>query len=108
MADAWIPAEEERHPENPLIKEEGNLRDGEISVDLNDSQDNKSKLKWTVKELRSELKKIKEENERILKAREELNAILLAKIHNDEKLKKIRNLIKKCLKLHLTNVREES
>ena len=54
-------------------------------VDLNDSQDNKSELKWIVKELRSELRKVKEDNERILKDQEELNTILLAKIHNEEK-----------------------
>ena len=33
-------AEEERHLENPLNNEEGNLKDGEILVDLNDIQDN--------------------------------------------------------------------
>ena len=36
-------------------------------------------------ELRSELIKVKEDNEGILKAQEELNTILLAKIHNEEK-----------------------
>ena len=41
-----------------------------------------------MKELRLELRKVKEDNERILKAQEELNTILLAKIHNDEKEKK--------------------
>ena len=35
----------------------------------------------------SKLKKVKEDNERILKAREELNTIMLAKIHNDQKEK---------------------
>ena len=40
MADAEMSAEEERHPENPLNNEEGNLKDGEILVDLNDIQDN--------------------------------------------------------------------
>ena len=34
-----------------------------------------------------ELKRVREDNERILKAQEELNNILLAKIHNDEKEK---------------------
>ena len=70
MADAEMFAEEERRPEHPLNNEEGNLRDGEICVDLNDSQDNKSKLKWVVKELIFELSKVKEDNERILKAQE--------------------------------------
>ena len=45
---------------------------------------NLSELQRIVKELRSELKKDREDNERILKEQEELNNILLAKIHNDE------------------------
>ena len=48
MADAEMYAEEEHHPENPLNHEEGNLSDGEIWVNLNDSQDNKLKLRRTV------------------------------------------------------------
>ena len=32
-----------------------------------------------------ELRKVKEDNEQILKAQEELNTILLEKIHNEEK-----------------------
>ena len=52
---------------------------------MNEIQDNKYELKWIVTELRSELRKFKEDNERILKAQEELNGILLEKIHNEEK-----------------------
>ena len=63
------------------------MRDGEIWVNLNDSQDNKSGLQRVVKELKSKLRKVKEDNERILKSQEELLTILLAKIHNDEKEK---------------------
>ena len=77
-------AKEERHPEQPL-NEEGNLRDVEFQVDLNESQDNKSKLKRIVNELRSKIRKVKEDNQQNLKAQEELNTILLAKIHNEEK-----------------------
>ena len=40
-----------------------------------------------VTELTSKLKSVREDNERILKAQEELNNILLANIHNDEKEK---------------------
>ena len=69
-------AEEECHPKQPLNNEEGNLRDGELWVDLTEIQDNKSKLKRTVDELISELRKVKEDNEQILKAQEELNTIL--------------------------------
>ena len=36
-------------------------------------------------ELRYELRNIKEDNEWILKAQEEMDTILLAKIHNEEK-----------------------
>ena len=79
--------EQEHLLEQPL-NEEGNIRDGEFLVDLNESQDNKSKLKRTVDELRYELRKVKEDNERILKAQEEPNTILLPKIHNEEKDKK--------------------
>ena len=64
MEDIGIPAEEEEHhPKQPLNVEEGNIRDGEFWVDLNESQDNKSELKQTVNELRSELRKVKEDNE---------------------------------------------
>ena len=80
-------AEEEYHPRNPINNEEGNLRHGEIWVNLNESQYNKYELLRTVKELRSELKRVKEDNERILKAQEELNNILLAKTNNNEKEK---------------------
>ena len=63
MADAKMYAKEERRPKNPLNKQEGNLRDGEFWVDINDSQNNKSKLKQTVNELRSEVRNVKEDNE---------------------------------------------
>ena len=39
--------EEERRPKQPL-NEEGNLRNGEFWIDLNESQDNKSELKRTI------------------------------------------------------------
>ena len=85
MTDAEISIEEEQHQGNPLNNEEGILRDGEIWVDLNDSQDNKYELQRTIKELRAKLRNIKEDNEWILNAQEELNTIQLAKNHNDEK-----------------------
>ena len=82
MADARMSIEEERRQEQTL-NEEGNLRDIAFWVDLNESQDNKFELKNIVNEVRSELRKVKEDNERLLKAQEELNIILLAKIHNE-------------------------
>ena len=49
MVDADMSAKEEHHPKNPLNREEENIRDGDIWVDINDIQDNKSKLKQTIK-----------------------------------------------------------
>ena len=63
MVDAGISTEEERHPEQPLNNEEGNIRNGELWEDLNDSQDNKYELKQNVNEVRSELRKVKVDNE---------------------------------------------
>ena len=76
MVDAGMSTEEECRLEQPLNTEEGNLRDGNFQVDLNESQDNKSELKRIVDELRSELRKVKEDNKQILKAQQELNTIL--------------------------------
>ena len=60
-----------------------------IWVTLNESRnDNPYELQWTAKELRSELKRVREDNERILKAQEELNNMLLSKIHSNEKYKR--------------------
>ena len=74
MADARMSAEEERRPKQAK-NEEGNLRVRELWVYLNESQDNKSELKRTLDELRSKLRKVKEDNEQILKPQEELNTI---------------------------------
>ena len=41
-----------------------------------------------VKDLKDELQNVKEDNERILRAREELNQILLDKLHNEGKDKR--------------------
>ena len=63
MEYAEMSTEEEHRHEIPLNNERGNLRDGGFWVDLNDSQDKKSKLKLNVQALRSELLKVKEDNE---------------------------------------------
>ena len=68
MADAGMCAKEECLPEQPINNEEGNIRDGESWVYINEIQDNKSELKRTVDELRFELRKVMEYNEQILKA----------------------------------------
>ena len=52
-------AEEEHRSEQPLNNEEGNIRDGEFCVDLNEIWDNKYELKRIMDELRSKLRKIK-------------------------------------------------
>ena len=87
MTDAEMSTKEEFHLENPLINEVGNLWDGDIQLNLNKSQYNKSELQRTVKELRSKLKRVKKDNERILKDQKELNTILLSNIRNDKKEK---------------------
>ena len=88
MEEVGMSIEEESHPRNPINNEEGNLRDGDIWVNLNEIQVKKYELQRTIKELRLELKGVKEDNERILKSQEELNNILLANIHNGEKKEK--------------------
>ena len=55
----------------------------DIWVNLNKSRnDNQSELMQTIKDLKEELQNVKKDNERILKAHEELNNILLNKIHS--------------------------
>ena len=56
-----------------------------IYVELNNQP---SKLIQTIKDLKDELQNIKEDNERILRAHEELNQILLDKLHNEGKDKR--------------------
>ena len=59
MADVGISAEEESRPRNPINNEEGNIRDGEIWVNLNESRnDNPCELQKIVKELLEGLKRI--------------------------------------------------
>ena len=55
-----------------------------IYVELNNQQ---SELLQTVKDLRAELQIVKKDNERILRAQEELNRIFLNKIYNGGKNK---------------------
>ena len=46
---------------------------------------NSSELLQTINKLRTEMETIKNENERILRAQEELNQILIEKFQNEEK-----------------------
>ena len=79
-------AEGESHPKDMENNEEGNIRDSEIWVNINESgNDNPYELLQTIKYLREELKWVKEDNELILKEQEELNNVLLTKLYrNDE------------------------
>ena len=47
-----------------------------------------SELLQTIKDLKAELRNVKEDNERIIRAQEELNQILLDKLHNEGKDKR--------------------
>ena len=86
MEDVEIPAEEKWHPRNLVNNEEGNIRDGEIWVNLNESRnDNPFELQQTFKELREKLKWVKEDKWHILKAHEGLNNIMLSKLDSNEK-----------------------
>ena len=68
-------AEDGSHHNNPY----------NIYVELNNQP---SKLLQTVKDLKAELQTVKEHNERILREQEELNQILLEKLHNEGKDKR--------------------
>ena len=50
---------------------------------------NTSELLQTLKELRTEMETVKKENERMLRAHEELNQILMERFQNEEKDKRI-------------------
>ena len=64
------------------------MRDIEIWVNLNGSRnDNPHELLQTVTYLRVGLKRVKEDNKHILKAQEQLNNVLLTKLHSNEKEK---------------------
>ena len=67
---------EEYTEEESLVTEPGNLPRDPIPEDLNT---NSSKLLQTVKVLKTEMESVKWENERILRAQEELNQILTEK-----------------------------
>ena len=67
--------EEYTQEESPYT-EQDNLQREPIQEDITT---NSSELLQTVKELKSEMESVKKENERILRAQEELNQILMEK-----------------------------
>ena len=71
---------EEYTKEESPVTESGNLPRDPIPEDLTT---NSSKLLQTVKDLKSEMEPVKQENERILRAQEELNQILTKKFQTE-------------------------
>ena len=55
---------------------------------LEEITNNSSELLQTVMELRTQMETIKKENERIMRAQEELNQILMERFQNEEKDKR--------------------
>ena len=72
--------EEYAEEESPYT-EQDNLQREPIQEEITT---NSSELLQTVKELKFEMESVKKENERILRAQEELNQILIEKIQNEE------------------------
>ena len=77
--------EEYAEEESPYT-EWDNLQKEHIQEDITN---NSSELLQTVKELKAEMESIKKENEKILRAQEELNQILIERFHTEEKGKRI-------------------
>ena len=73
--------EEYAEEESPFTEQE-NLQREPIQEDITT---NSSELLQTVKELKSEMESVKKENERILRAQEELNQILTKRFHTEGK-----------------------
>ena len=88
MFEASLSAEEGPHPLSPKNMDPGptgnkGQQDGNIWIKLNESRDDKhSEVLETIKSLKAELQSVKTDNERILKAQEELNQMLLSKLNN--------------------------
>ena len=82
---------EEYAEEESPVTEPGNLPRDPIPEELTT---NSSKLLQTIKELKSEMESVKQENERILRAQEELNQILTEKFQTEGRGR--RSGIKRC------------
>ena len=85
MVEVEMSTKEDSHPKEQQNIEGENNNDGNLWVNINESRnDNQSKLLQIVKDLKQELQSVKEDNELILKSQEELNNVLLTKIHEKE------------------------
>ena len=72
--------------EDSLFNEHGNSRREPLQEEITN---NSSELLQAIKELRTEMEIVKKENERFLRAQEELNQILMEKFQRKEKDKQI-------------------
>ena len=71
MAKVEMSIEGESHPKERENIEEGNIRDGDIWVNLNESMnDNQSEILHTTNYLKVELQTIKQDYKRIVKSQE--------------------------------------
>ena len=77
---------EEYAKERSSLNEQNKFGKEPVKEDINN---NYSELLQTVKDLKTEMETVKKVNERILRAQEELNQILLEKFYNEEKDKQI-------------------
>ena len=68
--------------EESMFNEQSNSRRELVQEEITN---NSLELLQIVKELRTEMETVKKENERILRAQEELNQILMEKFQNEEK-----------------------
>ena len=73
---------EEYAEERSLLNEQNNFGKEPVKEDITN---NSSELLQTVTDLKIEMEIVKKENERILRAQEELNRILLENFHNEGK-----------------------
>ena len=73
---------EEYAKEESPYTEQDNIQREPIQEDITI---NSSELLQTIKELKSEMESVKKENERILRAQEELNQILIERFHTEGK-----------------------
>ena len=72
--------------ERSPLNEQNNFGREPVKEDITN---NSFALLQTVQDLKTEMETVKKENERILRAQEKLNQILLEKFHNEEKDKNV-------------------
>ena len=84
MTNVGMSVEGESHTKDLENNEQGNIRVCEIWLNSNESRnDNPSEILQIVKDLKDELKRVKEDNEHLLKAQEKINNFLLTTLHSN-------------------------